>query len=104
MNKKSYIKDDAFYVEADDMQEGWGNTLRHIDELKDKIQYNKEITLNDFCYSLYGDGYCSHCWQAFILYCERDVKYADKQLVYDCWKGLFDKWVKTEYDVNKFYE
>ena len=101
--KSSRIKDDSYYAEAESMQDGWGDTLRWVDVLKDKIQYNKNITLKEFCYSLYGDGHCSHCWDAFKMYCEQDLKYSRKRLLYDAWKGMFDKWVKTQYDRSKFY-
>lgn len=100
MIKKSYIKDKSYYKDAENMQKGWGHTLRFIDTLKDKIQYKKAISLNDFCYSLYGDGYCSHCWQAFRLYCNTPLRYNRKKLIYDGWKGIFDVWVKTEYDAG----
>lgn len=101
--KTSYIKDESYYDEAESMQDGWGDTLHWIDVLKDKIQYKKEITLKEFCYSLYGDGWCSHAWDAFKMYCEQELKYSRKRLVYDAWKGVFDKWVNTEYDRSKFY-
>jgi hypothetical protein len=103
MIKKSYIKDKSYYDEADSMQTGWGDTLRHIDELKDKIQYQIDITLDEFCYSLYGDGYCSHCWQAFKLYCKRTLKYDENRLIQDAWRGIFDKWITTEYDSSNIY-
>jgi hypothetical protein len=102
--KSSYIKDVSFYADAEDMQEGWGETLRNIDVLKDKIQYNQDVTLDEFCYSLYGDGYCSHCTKAFKLYIKREMNYDDRQLVYTGWNGIFKNWVNTEYDISKHYE
>ena len=104
MTKKSFIKSKKYYKEAENMQEGWGETLRQIDILKNKIQFKKEITLDDYCYSLYGDCYCSHCWEAFKLYCEKTLKYSRKKLIHDCWKGLFDFWVKNDYNSSEFYQ
>lgn len=103
MNKKSYIKENSFYEMGEALQEGWGKTLRNIDELKDKIQYKKSITLKEFCYSLYGNGYCSHIWDAFKMYCEEDLKYSRKRLIYDAWDGIFNKWITTEYNRDKIY-
>lgn len=100
---KSNIKSKSYYDEAEGLSEGWGKTLRWIDGLKDKKNNNEEFTLKEFCYTLHGDRWCSHCWEAFKLYCEKDLKYGRKKLIYYCWTGLFDKWVKTIYDRNKNY-
>lgn len=104
MSKTIHTKDDAFYAEADEMADGWGDTLRYIDTLKDKIENNKDITLSEYCSSLYGDGYCSHCYLAFELHVKRDLGYGDKQMIHGCWEGLFKPWVKDVYDMSKFYE
>lgn len=103
MKKKSNIESKAFYAEADDMQEGWGKYLRSIDVLKDKVQFNKEITLKEYCWTLYGDYYTSHCWGAFQKYGEKILKLTKKKMIYDAWSGIFSKWHKELYDINKNY-
>ena len=65
---KTNIKSKKFYAEAEDMQEGWGDYLRFIDELKDKRQNNGIFSLNQFCWTLYGDGHCSQTWLDFHAY------------------------------------
>jgi len=47
------------------MQEGWGNYLRKIDVLKDKVAQKKKLNLNDACSVLYLEGHCSYHWQHF---------------------------------------
>lgn len=104
MKLNTNIKPKKYYDEANNMSPGWGNTLRWIDGLKDKLKNKQDFTLEEFCYTLYGDGWCSHTWEAFKLYCERDLKYSHKKMVYECWSGLFKCWVSTIYDRNKNYE
>lgn len=103
MKVKSNIKSKKFYAEANDLSEGWGDSLLWIDKLKDKIQFHKEIALNEFCWSLFGDGYTSHCWEAFQKYCKTPLKISNKKMLYDAWRGIFDKWVNTIYDWRKNY-
>jgi hypothetical protein len=101
MSKKTFIKDEAYYAEAEDMQEGWGETLRYIDTLKDNIQNNVEINLSDYLYSLYGNGYCSHCWKHFERYVKVELNYSDKCMLYQCWEGLFKPWNNNVYNSSE---
>jgi hypothetical protein len=93
MALKSNIKSKKFYADAEDMQEGWGEYLRYIDTLKDKKQDNARFCLNDFCWTLYGDGHCSNVWEGFKQYANR-AGYNCR--TYESWTELFNGWIKTQ--------
>lgn len=94
---KSNIKSKKWYAKANSMSDGWGNYLKSIDQLKDAVQYNEEISLDDYCWILYGEGNCSHTWEAFKKYCIQILP-ENRRMLYVCWTGLFKKWCDTEYD------
>ena len=41
------VKSKKFYAEANDMQEGWGDTLRSIDKLRERVKKNLPIPFKD---------------------------------------------------------
>jgi hypothetical protein len=88
----SNIKTKRFYKEAEDMQDGWGKYLRYIDTLKDKAQNNDRMVLNDFCWTLYGDGHCSATWGDFKEYAQKTGLYRHR---YNKWLEIFDTWCVT---------
>ena len=88
-NMKSNAKEESFYHEANEMSRGWGNYMRKIDELKDKIASNNPLSLKEFCWTLYGEGHCSSTWESFAKYAEENkhVKYE-----FNTWTAIFKKW------------
>lgn len=91
---KSNIQSEEFYQEAEDMQTGWGEYLRSIDELKDKVANKDDISLPDACWILYGDGHCSWTLGKFKEYCT-SKKWEIKTMPWDAWNGIFKEFVKT---------
>lgn len=89
----SNVKSKKFYAEADEMQQGWGKYLKSIDILKDSVDDKKDITLNDACWILYGEGHCSGTWESFKVECIRKG-WKNKKMPWDAWKGIFDVWNK----------
>lgn len=94
--KKSNIQPKSFYKEAEGMTKGWGSYLRSIDELKDKVDKDIPLTLNEYCWTLYGEGYCSAQWEAFYSYSVK-LKLKRKKMLRPCWEGLFREWDKVVY-------
>lgn len=88
---KTNIKSKKFYVEAEGMDKGWGKYLKSIDELKDRVEQQKDITLGDACWVLYGEGCCSSVWEDFADYC-RSKRWGKKTMPWEAWQGLFQKW------------
>lgn len=86
---KSNVQSKAFYKEAEDMQDGWGRYLKSIDMLKDRVELHQNIRLNEACWILYGEGYCSFVWENFKKYCIK-MKWNRKSMPWEAWKGLFD--------------
>lgn len=97
---KSNIKSKKYYAEGENLSEGWGHYMKSIDILKDKVQNQEDITLKDVCWILYGEGWCSSYWKGFETYCI-SKKYKNRKMMWECWKGLFDKWYKTTYPPKK---
>lgn len=92
---KSNIKPKKFYADAEDMQEGWGKTLRDIDELKDKKSHNGHFSLNQFCYTLYLDGHAASTWTGFYKYAKR---YFGRNFRWRTWSNLFWNWNEKQKD------
>ena len=90
----SNIKSKEFYDEAENMQIGWGEYLKSIDELKDKVKYKKNITLREYRWILYGEYYPISIRDQFYEYC-KSLNYTRKKMVYECWNGLFENWIKN---------
>ena len=88
---KNNIKSKEFYKEADSMKDGWGSYLLTIDKLKDKVENQKDICLNDACWILYGEGHCSSTWQKFQEYCCK-TNLKTRKMTWKNWKVLFDEW------------
>ena len=84
----SNIKSKKFYQEAEDMQDGWGKYLKKIDILKDKVDNKKDISLNEACWVLYGEGYVSSSWESFEKYCTKK-KWHKKLMPWEAWEGLY---------------
>jgi len=82
------IKSKTFYKEAEDMSKGWGKYLRSIDKLKNKVDKKRSISLNEACWILYGEGYCSFYWRKFEEYCIKN-KWGNKLMPWEAWQGLF---------------
>jgi hypothetical protein len=78
MKKTTNIKSKKFYDEAENMQSGWGKYLKSIDILKDKVDNHVDITLNDFCWTLYGNGESYSTWESFKEYCINQLNYKKK--------------------------
>ena len=89
----SNIKSKRFYAEADEMSAGWGHYLKTIDKLKDAVQLGKDITLNEACWILYGEGHCSDTWEKFRAYCIK--RWKQKRMPWEAWNGIFNKWYET---------
>ena len=85
---KSAIKSKKFYQEAENMQKGWGNYLKSIDKLKDAVNNKKNIGLNDACWVLYGEGYCSSVWEEFEKFCIKNG-WRRKKMPWEAWDGIF---------------
>lgn len=90
---KSNIKSKKWYAHGEKMQKGWGEYLRYIDTLKDKKQNNDRFCLNDFCWTLYGDGNCSSIWEGFKQYAS-GAGY--NRLTYKSWRRIYETWIKTQ--------
>jgi hypothetical protein len=90
----SNIKSKEFYQEAENTQKGWGHYLKAIDKLKDKVENQKNITLSQACWVLYGEGHCSFTWREFKTYA-RSLGLSRKRMIWECWKGLFDSWLEN---------
>ena len=90
---KTNIKSKAFYAYGERMQEGWGGYLRYIDTLKDKKQSNDRFYINDFCWTLYGDGNCSTVWEGFKKYAESN---GYDRRTYKSWRNIYDSWIKIQ--------
>ena len=90
MKTITHKKSDAFYQEAEDMSEGWGEYLKQIDKLKDKKWNNQSFTRSEFCWTLYGAGYCSTTWRAFEKYAKANVRF---KLKYTSWWRIFEEWI-----------
>ena len=87
---KSHVKSKAFYKEAENMQTGWGRYLKKIDKLKDAVDNDSNITLDDACWILYGEGYTSLAWGKFRKFCV-NKHWGKRKLPWVAWKALFDK-------------
>jgi hypothetical protein len=90
---KSNIKTKKFYAEAEDMQVGWGDYLRSIDVLKDKKQSDSIFTLDDYCWTLYGDMYTSHWYEGFKKHIESTSKKHNRK--YSQWTKAFKVWINA---------
>lgn len=90
---KSNIKTKKFYAEAEDMQVGWGDYLRSIDVLKDKKQSDSIFTLDDYCWTLYGDMYTSHWCEGFKKHIESTSKKHNRK--YSQWTNAFKVWINA---------
>ena len=92
---KSNVKSKKWYAEANMMSAGWGNYLKSIDELKDAVAKKVDITLNDACWVLYGEGHCSWTWEKFKKYCI-SKRWKNKRMPWEAWNGLFSDWIKQQ--------
>ena len=88
---KTNVKSKRFYAEAEDMETGWGKYLKSIDKLKDAVQQQKDITLNDACWVLYGEGHCSSTWEAFRGHCIKK-QWSQRKMPCEAWQGIFNSW------------
>lgn len=85
------MKTNKFYKEANDMQPGWGNTLKNIDRLKDKVDSNKCITINEACFVIYGESIASS--SVYLRFKDYAIKmYGKKTFPWLAWKALFYNW------------
>jgi hypothetical protein len=98
---KSHIKSKKFYQEAENIQKGWGRILKKMDILKDKVAANSPISIKDYCFTLYGDCYTSHCWERFEYYYVKN--FGDNPLSHKSFQKIFKEWVNSFYDVNDQY-
>lgn len=86
----SNIQSESFYQEANDMQDGWGDFLRSIDELKDKVECNEDITINDACYILWADKYV--CSSIYLKFKDSVTAYHGRKMPWPAWNGMFEDW------------
>lgn len=91
---KTNIKSKKFYSEAEDMQKGWGKYLKSIDKLKDAVEHGKDISLNDFRWVLYGNGWCSLIGDNFAEHCQVN-RWSRKKMPFSAWQGMFDGWYNS---------
>jgi hypothetical protein len=89
---KTNIKSKKFYAEAENMETGWGDHLKSIDKLKDKVEQGKDISLNEACWVLWAEvGCCSAVWQVFKEYCVK-MRLRRKRVRWEIWYGIFCEW------------
>lgn len=101
MNDKiNHLKDESYYQEAELMEKGWGETLKYIDKIKNKVSFNEKMSYREFASVLFGNCHCSHCINHFEFYLKSKLKMEvnKERMIYDAWDGIFQKWVKTEYN------
>lgn len=96
MKFKTNVRQPAFYREANQMQAGWGTYLKKIDQLKDKVAKNQKMNIKEFCWTLYGEGHTSHCWERFQRYYIKH--FGQKRVNHKIFNDLFTGWVKDSYD------
>lgn len=89
MHMTSNIEDDSFYDEANDMQDNWGDSLRKIDILKDKVDNNEPISFNDSLYILWAEykiSLADHQDQLTAWACEHFV--IDLKFTIKVWQAM----------------
>ena len=91
----SNVKSKRFYAEADAMSPGWGKYLKCIDKLKDAVAKKVDISLDDACWVLYGEGHCSWTWGEFRKYAIKK-KWKNKRMPWEAWNGLFADWINQQ--------
>jgi hypothetical protein len=86
------MQSNSFYEEANDMSEGWGDTLRSIDVLRAKFDSNEDITIKDACFILWAEKCVdSHVYLKF----KDDMKsYKRRKMPWPAWYGMFEDWNK----------
>lgn len=88
----SNIQPENFYQEAENMQSGWGEYLRSIDELKDKVDCNEDITIHEACFVLWSERLVS---SSIYLAFKKDMdSFAERKMPWPAWHGMFDDWSK----------
>lgn len=87
---KSNIKTKKFYAEAEEMSPGWGRYLKLIDKLKNDVDKKRDITLDNACWILYGEGHCSYVWEEFKKYCI-SKRWGKRKMPWEDWKGIFNE-------------
>jgi hypothetical protein len=71
------------------MEKGWGEYLKSIDILRDKVLAHQKIRLKDACWILYAEGLCSSTWEAFKKAMTAESR---KKYMWEDWKRKFNAW------------
>ena len=87
---KTNIQSKKFYREANDMQDGWGDNLRSIDELKDKVDTNQDITISEACYVLWAERSINS--DLYLKFKDSLIAFHDRKMPYPAWNGMFEDW------------
>lgn len=88
---KTNIQSDEFYKEANDMSPGWGDYLKKVDEIEDKIQNEEPISLTEAWGAFWGKlRINSDMLKKFKTYAENNEL---DNLTWEEWKKNFFNWV-----------
>jgi hypothetical protein len=80
-----------FYKEANQMEAGWGNFLRRVDRLRERVDQGLKIKLKDAFYILWCDANSADTLKKFTTYCTKK-RMGSMQMPLPAWRGLFDDW------------
>jgi hypothetical protein len=96
---KTNIQSEKFYKEANDMSLGWGDYLREVDKIEDKIQNEEPISLTEARAALWGKIPINSGM------CKKFEKYAKNNkldnLTWKKWKTCFFKWRNNYSDSDR---
>lgn len=93
------IQSESFYQEANDMQEGWGETLRAIDVLKDKFENNENITLKEACYILWAEKFVNS--SVYLKFQKAMEAHKRRKMPWPAWNGMFEDWSRRTIGVEQ---
>lgn len=96
ITQKSNIKSKKFYKEANEIRDGWGETLRKVDVLRDKFDRNERINLKEACYILWVEKFIN---SDVYLEFQKEMKVQkmdEDNLPWPAWYGMFENWQKSK--------
>lgn len=89
-----------FYQEANGMSPGWGNYLRKIDRLRERVDAGRDITVKEACWILYAESRAESTeWLAFQTWTIRK-KLSTRRFAWPIWLALFEGYRKEQDDAR----
>ena len=88
------LQSEQFYKEANDMQPGWGDYLKRIDELKNKFDACSQLTIDEACWILWAEKYVpSQSYLAFKQWVKENDLHTH-MLTFNIWHGMYEGFMK----------